>query len=313
MYERPIYANVASTAYSGTTLLAMLMNSHPQIISIGELANSIGKLFKKGNIDKYYCSCGREIEKCEFWEAVKHRCLEKNVVLNLHDFDLKLDVGLGRPFNRILFGIHHRFVPIQKFRDFILWNIPLYRKMTKRLLERNSVIAKEILDITGNSIFLDTSKDLKRANFLAQNKEFDFKLIHLVRDFRGFFNSYIKHNGEASVQKVARRWKRMNMAAVTRFKTNLPRDSYLLVRYESICHNPKETLKEICRFLGAEELDLTEYVSKQEHHIIGNNMRRKTFNGIRVDESWKKNLSASQIAECLKITDELDKVFPNGS
>jgi len=188
MYVKPIYANVASTAYSGTTLLAMLMNSHPQIVSIGELANSIGKLFKNGNIAKYFCSCGCEIEKCEFWVAVKHRCLEKGVILDLHDFDLKLDVGLGRMFNRILFGIHERFIPLQNLRDFILWNIPLSRKMTKHLFERNSVIAKGILDIAGNSIFFDTSKDLKRANFLAQDKEFDFKLIHLVRDFRGFFN-----------------------------------------------------------------------------------------------------------------------------
>jgi len=54
---RLVYIMAAS--HSGSTLLAMLLNSHPEICTVGEL-----KATSLGDPDSYYCSCRNKIREC---------------------------------------------------------------------------------------------------------------------------------------------------------------------------------------------------------------------------------------------------------
>lgn len=282
----------------------MLMNAHPQVASIGELANSIGMLIRSGKTDQYFCSCDMEIKQCKFWKKVKNRCSEEGVELDLHSFDTNLDIGLGKNINRVLFGLTGRFPAIESFRDRFLWQIPGFRHIITRVIDRNLVIARAILDITDKKIFFDASKDLRRAIYLTKNENLEFKLIHLVKDVRGFLNSSRKRSGAKYFKKAVSTWIRTHRAAL-RIKSSLPGDAYLLVKYERLCEDTSETLADIFRFLDVDPVDLVSTVNKQSHHIIGNSMRRRSFNGLQLDEEWKKYLTPQQVAECMRLTGEL--------
>ena len=63
---------IAGASHSGSTLLDMMLNAHPEIISVGEVLklNRI-KVAKTGRVKRTRCSCGSAtLLQCEFWSRV---------------------------------------------------------------------------------------------------------------------------------------------------------------------------------------------------------------------------------------------------
>ena len=52
---------ILAASHSGSTLLAMLLGSHPDVCTAGEL-----KAASVGDVDAYRCSCGAPILQCGF-------------------------------------------------------------------------------------------------------------------------------------------------------------------------------------------------------------------------------------------------------
>ncbi len=44
---------------------------------------------------------------------------------------------------------------------------------------------------------------------------------------------------------------------------------------------------------------------QQEHHLIGNKMRGKPLENIRLDEAWRTNLTTDQLSEIKRITNKM--------
>jgi hypothetical protein len=319
MPDRVPYAYLVSTSHSGSTLLCMLMNAHPQVASVGELSNMIGEYIRIGKIEQYLCSCGQEIKECKFWSKIKERCRQKKVVLDLHNFDTNLDAGLGfyvnanldaglgYYVNRFLFGVPGRFPIISRLRAPFLSLIPAHQRVIKRIMHRKLTIAQAILEETGKKLFFDGSKGLTQAKHLSENDDLDFKLVHLVRDPRGFVNSFCKRKGQERWKEGAKIWAWTNGAVLRSLKPEIPAGSYLLARYEKLCESPEKMLSEICQFLGLQPIDLVSAVNERPHHIIGNRMRLRKFHGIRLDRLWQENLTPEQLRECVRITGDVAK------
>ena len=60
-------AYILAASHSGSTLLSMLLGSHQQIATVGELKLSTKAI---GDIDRYRCSCGQFIRRCDFWQKI---------------------------------------------------------------------------------------------------------------------------------------------------------------------------------------------------------------------------------------------------
>ncbi len=58
---------IASLSHSGSTLIDLLLGCHPDVVSLGEIQNSITSLNRNRNI----CTCGKEIIQCEIWGTLK--------------------------------------------------------------------------------------------------------------------------------------------------------------------------------------------------------------------------------------------------
>ncbi|MFC1794794.1 sulfotransferase [Planctomycetota bacterium] len=72
-------------------------------------------------------------------------------------------------------------------------------------------------------------------------------------------------------------------------------NTYITIRYENLCRNPKETLRKIYDFLGLNVDTVDLKIRSSEHHIFGNQMRLNSTDEITLDERWKKALSTKDL------------------
>ena len=76
--DRLVYILAAS--HSGSTLLAMILGSHPEVCTVGEL-----KATSLGNADDYPCSCRRRIRDCPFWTRIRSDMAARGFQLDFND------------------------------------------------------------------------------------------------------------------------------------------------------------------------------------------------------------------------------------
>ncbi len=251
--------------HSGSTLLDLIMDSHSQVVGVGELSH-YDKHLKLGGL----CSCGRLIKDCKFWQKV---------------FE---DVDSSK-------------LPLiyRKKGDFLCnKNIYFYYKDSEKKLDRvdytNTAeqVYKNILQFSGKKIVFDSSKDYDRAEALIKfNQNLDITLLHLVRDGRGVAYSNIKlgRNGYEFMKK----WMISNLKIELVKKRNKNvRNIFIL--YEDFVKNPERVLKYILNQVDLSFEDKMLNFGNVIHHQPGGNfnlrIKAKT-DEIKLDEKWKRKMS----------------------
>jgi len=273
---------IISSSYSGSTVLTFLLATHPKISTIGEL-----KATAMGDIENYKCSCGQLIQKCSFWNNVDAEMNSNGKNFSLHNFGthFKSDSKICN----ILFRAGVKSYFFETLRNIAINVIPICKNQFKAILEQNRLIIDIICSFQGGNIFLDSSKDPIRLKFLLSSNQWDIKVINIIRDGRGVINSYMRHY-KVPIEAATKEWI-ISQKEINRMIKYLRKDNYLKVHYEDLCTKPKEVLSGIYKFIGI-ELDVVNpgYISNQ-HHILGNEMRLRTTNEIKLDEKWKNEMS----------------------
>ena len=304
------YVYVLATSYSGTTLLSLLLDSHPRIVSIGEVDNIIQNFPAD---PPYPCSCGRAISECEFFTRVRDLCGREGVELDLQNFQVRLGARLPRTARRLLFGSAFGSALelgwVVQSRDRLLGHLPMYRQHVKQVFDRNISIARASLEVSGKGLFVDSSKAVARVPHLLRRPDIDLRLIHVVRDVRAVASSALKREWEqAGAGNMARYWVRTHKAAL-RLGALAGEDRYFRFRWEDFCAAPEVVLDRICEFLGVEPVDLVSRVNAETHHVIGNRIRLQPVRPIRSDEAWREALEPSQRAAAERYAGELSRSF----
>ncbi|MGH2962026.1 MAG: hypothetical protein ACRDL3_07540 [Solirubrobacterales bacterium] len=301
------YAYLVSTSYSGTTLLSILLDGHPAIVSIGEVDNTIRDAIEAGRHTEYPCSCGAPIRECSFFTGVKRHCAQQGVELDLHDFGIRLGGGMGPNARRLLFGWPTHLVWLARARSAFLNQLPRYRRHVDHVFDRNIAIARAALDVSGKGVFLDASKGVARVPYLHRRSELDLRVIHIVRDVRAFAHSH-RRRDHTRTARAARSWVRTHTNAI-RLASLVGEDRYLRFRWEDFCVHPDESLDRIGHFLGAEPTELIARVNDQRHHVIGNRMRLKPVGSIRSEEGWREDMTPQQLAACERVAGQMNRLF----
>ena len=68
---------ICSAGHSGSTLLDLLLGSHSNVTSLGEI-NQLSKNLSLNTL----CTCGEEIRSCDFWKDIANQ-LKKNLGLDV--------------------------------------------------------------------------------------------------------------------------------------------------------------------------------------------------------------------------------------
>jgi hypothetical protein len=281
-------AFIMAGAHSGSTLLAMLLGSHSQATTIGEIAGTLHRMDPD-----YRCSCGYKAQACPFWLHVINQMAHRGFNLDVTDFGTRFKYPKSRFINRVLHA-EHRGPILETIRDGVLWLNPGWRRQFQTIAERNVALVETITKITNSQIMIDSSKGPSRLKFLLRIPALEVKVIHLVRDGRGVARSSIKHYGW-SVEKSAIEWRR-DVLSAEKLLARLDRGMWRQVRYEDLCSNPQAELEELCVFLNLDPSRVSMDFRSAGLHVFGNKMRLSSEQAIRLDNKWRTELTNSEIS-----------------
>jgi len=273
--------SLLSNWYSGATLLTILLNGNSQIVSNGE-----SMFFDENDNKRYDCSCGKYIDECEFYEkATRHMRLpdaagwDKQLFVQVPSFSQKRVLRSVLRSPRFEGVVRHQFMNV----------VPAYRGVRDRFVEAQLQFFAAARRLTGASIYLDGTKSIRRAQLFARDGRCDMRVLHLVRDGRGFCASYLKHiHPEPSWDEAAKVWVSY-IAQVDQFSRVFPSIPVLLVRYEDLCRATTDVIREVCQFIGVSYEEPGASVMK-DVHLLGNRMRRDFDGTIVEDTSWRETL-----------------------
>ena len=178
-------AYLIGTDHCGSTLLAFLFNSHPDLVSLGE-SSAASKYFNP----EYICSCNKKINECEFYLNMAKMIDEEGHHFSAYNWDNIFSYN-NKFLNRMLGGysrkpLKHKF---QKYADKYL---PVHMQRIERIKKVNLAYFRAAIKLTNTKVYCDTSKDLRRIYYLNQIVELDTHLIWVIRDLRAFVYSCSK-------------------------------------------------------------------------------------------------------------------------
>ena len=252
------YAFVLGMSHSGSTLLAFLLNAHPEIACIGEtsrLSQLLPSRWRPGN-DR--CSGGVNDYACEVWNRRQAGMAARGQ-------------GLGGP-------------------DFFEYP----RREKKQADLKLSAFVESLLNAAGARVFADASKHPQLVRPLVANPHLDLQLLNLTRDGRAIINSWRKNRPDSPRENVIRRWLRQEKRREEALRL-LPPSGRLDIRYEDLAQDPPATLHSIFEFLAVDpDVDVTEgYKSRVPHHIVGNRMRLDSGESVIFEERWRRELPSN--------------------
>lgn len=272
--------------YSGSTLTSFLLNTHPDVATIGHTG---GWPFEEGT--EFYCSCGELIQRCPFYARIKSSFDDAGLPFDYRNFGTTFKVSSNPRLNRYLTAspplVESTKLEAARNRIVSAWP-PMSRKLSRQL-RANEVLIQTALKHHGARVFVDNSLSPYRVPLLKRSKILDVMNLHLIRDPHGVANSCRRHHGWAPAQST-RLWLR-HQRDIYRLSANAPT---IVIHYDDICSNTNESINRIFSFVGLAPHDFAGDFKDSEHHILGNQMRLGTGN-VKLDTRWRDDLSAQDI------------------
>jgi hypothetical protein len=295
--QRIRYVCMPGSPFTGSTLLGVLLNEHPDCASMGESTGLIWRV----DLATYECSCGKLYRECEFWSRIATRTRELGHPVNVYQTNLwntHLRLSRHRLINVLLVRSLGQDA-LNDVRDAVVSKIPTIKRATSAIAWNTWSLASAVLDVTGKKVFVDTARDHQRPKYLARHPRLDVRVIHLIRDPRGNIASIMKHTG-VDVGAAARQWCRYNVEAA-RAQRYLPASSWMTLHYEELCADPGGVLDRVFDFLEVERVRPQPSPHDPDRHIVGNSMRLRALSEIREDLSWQTTLTGEQLEVIARI------------
>lgn len=240
---------LAGAAHCGSTILDILLGEADRILGGGQLAD----LYKHGR-----CSCGQPLQDCEQWgEVLAHPSFPGREALKRTGRWTRRERGLPR-----MVASERRRTDYAEVHDGLLG---------------------AIFETTGVDVLVDSSKNMARALALAESSRFEVRVVHLIRDPRGFVASTNRRNRENDrprqfVRPLAE-WTIKN-AIGSQLLRRWVGDRYLGIAYEDLLTEPEATLSRIGIHTGVSLDEITTMIEQERpfhprHLFAGNRVSRR--------------------------------------
>jgi len=297
-------AYILAASHSGSTLLAMLLGSHPEVCTVGEL-----KATSLGDPDRYHCSCGARIRDCAFWRDLAGRMAARGYEFDVTRATTHITAGASR-YEAALLRPLHRGRWWEVARDAALALSPSWRGRLERFAGVNHALVESLGAQTGARVVVDSSKVGIRLKYLLRIPQLDVRVVRLVRDGRAVSLTYTdpvnyadardphrRAGGEGgtrdeerlTVAEAAREWRRSNEEADA-ILAGVDPARQITITYEALCTDTNATLASVWRFLGVSAREVGARWRERPHHVIGNGMRFDTDSAVKLDDRWRTAL-----------------------
>lgn len=283
---------IAGTGRCGSTLLEMLLGAHSRIKTMGEL-HSWPHDVMDGRVRP--CGCGLLMADCPFWSEMRRRVNPLDQPHpRLHVFREARTHGAAlRP------RITSRGMRVE-LDDATARDVDQYGRNNDEIFRAFAELSRE-RDGQVPAWIVDSSKDPYRLLWLLRSGHVNVRVLHAVRDPRGFIASSIRlaHDGGHLPRMVFHHamrksvlWGYLNRQIAAMSARFLPAAAYTVVRYEDLATRPAAVLAPIVQSLGLEfEPGVVTGFRNGSHAVAGNPMRHDR-KGIEIDETWKRSLPA---------------------
>lgn len=265
MNEKPInLIYLLGAGRSGTTMLATVLNHHPNIHTVGEMHQFMDYVYEDKD-----CSCGENLSQCNFWAPLMQE-MDMELLRN------KANVARSNALEK-----HH--------------NIPLYlmgKPLDGDYKIMTDMIFRAIYKNATKPWLLDSSKYIARYLLLRKNKNINIKGIYIVRDVRGVVYSFGKNvQTHKKPLSAILYYNLVNFWAqwVTLFDKRI-----LKVKYEDLVYEPDKTIQKIEKHLfenAIGQTNLSNTTFEMPHIIAGNRLRSQKQLVINKDLKWKTEIS----------------------
>jgi len=259
---------ITSLSHSGSTLLDVILNAHPDIISIGEV-KQLGRFarFEKPRAPQgptrkrvkriragHPCTCNAEsLWKCPLWSKVSELT----------------EASCGHKIDQL---------NVENYRDVEGFN------------RDNVALFKAVAKASGKNYIVDSSKHRDRLSLLMAIPELDVFPIFLLRNPKGQILSSLRKNlGDLS--KLIYRYVLTNREIHDLVKP-VP---HAVVHYERLVRHPERTLSTLMHRIGLEfDPQQLDWANQIRHNVGGNHMRWGEESKLSLDEAWREQLTFAQ-------------------
>jgi hypothetical protein len=277
---------ILGATHSGSTVLAMQLARHPDVCTVGELSD-VHSHDKPG----YRCSCGEELAHCGFWSNVSTAMAQRGFSYSATTIETDVRNAPNRYARRLLMPMHRGPI-LELVRDTALFVSPATRSYLQRHQRLKAALAESVLECTGKSALVDSSKIGVHLKYYLRNPRFNVKVIWLVRDGRGVALSLMR-NQRMTMQGAAYEWRRFYEEADVLLR-RLDRSQWTCIHYEELCAAPERTLCELWRFIGVPPCPPSGLQSA-DFHVLGHSTRLNGFEKIKLNEKWRTELTAAEL------------------
>jgi hypothetical protein len=272
---------IGGTGRTGSTLLQTILGQDPTVFDLGEMTWFWWALERGGR-----CSCGELLDECPIWSTAMDRAF-----------------GAGEPFAPDeMVALRRRF----DSRYLPLMAVPgMSARLARRLGpfgDRTQRLYREVADLTGSRLLVDSSKEPHYSWILRQQPGLDVHFLHLVRDPRAIAHSWQRVRQERGFGGAATMARRGTVVSATYHDVSnlaselLWRDQpsrYLFLRYEDFVAEPAAAIERIEAFVGMDlalggVLDGDVVDLAPTHSAWGNpNRFDRGRIDIRADDAWR--------------------------
>jgi hypothetical protein len=300
---------VVCPSFHGATLLALLLNNHSRLSALGDTIPS-------REYDQL-CACRLPVSRCDFWQTIAHRLDTDRYAgssafipmlpwpLWDHGFKERVSPLSGVPVVSRFAGTLAGPAIDNTLR--LVWRVA--RGSVDEYANLYASFYDAICDLHGTTLVVDGSKSWPKVRVLADRfgDSADVRVIHLLRDPRGFVGSLQRRNlHPGSVSSAAARWRDLHQ----QFARLNDVASYTALRYEDLCTRPSEVMEQMFEFLSVPNEDVIAAPRfPAKHHLMGNVMLF-TFDGtLTLDETWKAQLTSHEQEQVLRHAGALAEKF----
>jgi hypothetical protein len=286
---------ILSAGRSGSTLLNLILGSHPRAFAVGEIT-ILPRFIELDSL----CSCGDTVTSCVKWSEIIAE-LSKRKQVNLCKDPHKLNLGFvgtrRLTKNRYVYALERLLWRIRALPGYLQlryasvvpkwFGSTLLREAQDRLL-----VYAAVRQCTGRSVIVDSSKAYLSGIALYKADPERVRLILLTRDGRASFYSRLRGQYYGSRKECMQAWHNFYKNALPILKRGVPQQHFLQVKYEDLAVKPEAVLRQVCDFIGMEYDPAIQDFRSVPHHLIGgNDMRFNNKREITLDKAWIDGLS----------------------
>lgn len=286
---------ICSAGHSGSTLLDLLLGSHPDAVSLGEITH-----LPKNLALNTPCTCGKPARECGVWSRIVDELGRMPEFREIHSDPYVLHLGMINASTVVDTRHQTRLRVLQRRFVYALahahlrWDIRFPEALLRPLYagSRNKLLLFDVVSrLLSRGIIVDSSKHYLEAVSLYEQARDRVRVVLLVRDGRAVYYSGLKRGQDRKTALQA--WECTYRRALPILRRRIPPEHLIQVRYEDLADSPERELERLCAFIGIDYAqEMLRFVEKERHVLNGNRMRFGS-GAIAADVSWRERLSGS--------------------